>query len=402
MHSPTAYEVLAGARPTASYADHPNVTVRPIPTPWRTLGLLAVQQTGHPVLQRPALQRWLARGDFDVIHYNNVSLLGGPTVFRYGSALKLCTLIEHWLVCPMHVLWRFDEQVCEKPQCLRCALHGRRPPQLWRYTGLMRRATKHIDAFLGPSLSTIHAHRRRGLNGMMIQLPLFHCAPAVTLEPREAIHAGQPYFLFAGRLEKIKGLQTILPVFRRLPQYPLLVVGGGTYERELRQSAADAPNVEFLGRLDQKRITSLYAYALATVVPSLCHETFGLIVAESWSVGTPVIVRAGSSLKELVEMYGGGVTYETEDELGHALRRLADDPALRDRLGREGRAAYQAEFEEQAFLHHYEQVVRELLARKGAGAAASVRMPAEAEARVAGRIVLYPQTSSPFAEAAGG
>lgn len=58
------------------------------------LELLAVQQTGRPCFQGPALRKWLHSGAFDVIHYNNVSLLGGPQVFHYGKALKLCTLIE--------------------------------------------------------------------------------------------------------------------------------------------------------------------------------------------------------------------------------------------------------------------------------------------------------------------
>ena len=116
-------------------------------------------------------------GSYDVIHYNNVSLLGGPHVFRYGQGLKLCTLIEHWLVCPMHVLWKFDREVCTKPTCFRCQLAGRRPPQLWRHTGLMRRAARHIDAFLGPSVFTIRMHQERGLRGAMIQLPLFYPEP---------------------------------------------------------------------------------------------------------------------------------------------------------------------------------------------------------------------------------
>lgn len=65
-----------------------------------------MHQTGRPGLQARALRRWLDGNTYDVIHYNynNVSLLGGPHVFRYGQGLKLCTLIEHWLVCPMHVL----------------------------------------------------------------------------------------------------------------------------------------------------------------------------------------------------------------------------------------------------------------------------------------------------------
>src|SRR5262249_52055310 len=155
IHSPSAYEFLAGGVPSTGYADHPNVTVHGLRTPLGKWGLLAVQQTGRPVLQAAGLRRWLDAGAFDVIHYNNVSLLGGPAVFRYGRGLKLCTLIEHWLVCPMHVLWKFDREVCTKPTCYRCTVAGGRPPQFWRSTTLMRNATRHIDAFLGPSLFTI-------------------------------------------------------------------------------------------------------------------------------------------------------------------------------------------------------------------------------------------------------
>lgn len=357
LHSPTAYQMVNGGPPPQPYRDHPNVVVRPIRTPLRRFGLLAVQQFGSPCFQRAALKRWLDRGDFDVIHFNNVSLLGGPHVFRYGKALKLCTLIEHWLVCPMHVLWKMDREVCTKPSCLRCTLHGRRPPQLWRYTGLMRRATRSIDAFIGPSLFTMQMHRERGLHGTMVQLPLFHPEPTHVPQPKQA----RPYFLFVGRLEKIKGVQDILPLFKTLPKIDLIIAGDGTYAAELRRDAAGATNVHFLGSVNHARLQSLYRGAVATIVPSLCCETFGVVVAESFSTSTPVIVRAQSSLKEIVDTHGGGLTYTNDEELRCAVSTLIDNRALRDDLGRNGRVAYDSEFAEAPFLRHYEAVVRDLL-----------------------------------------
>ncbi len=364
LHSPTAFEMLAGVKPSGSYEDHANVTVRPIRTPLGKLGLLAVQQTGRPGLQAPALKRWLDRGSFDVIHYNNVSLLGGPHVFRYGTALKLCTLIEHWLVCPMHVLWKFGREVCKKPSCFLCTVHGRRPPQLWRYTGLMRRATQSIDAFIGPSQFTMQMHRERGLRGMMIQLPLFYIEPDMALEAASHSEYSRPYFLFVGRLEKIKGLQTIIPVFRELTGLDLVVAGSGTYEKQLKQMAEGAPNIRFIGRVDSRQLHLLYRDAVATIVPSLCYETFGIIVAESFAARTPVIVRDHSSLREFIDYYGGGFTFNTEGELRSAVKQLSNDRTLRDRLGQQGRDAFDAEFGEEPFLKHYLAVVRRLLAAK--------------------------------------
>jgi glycosyltransferase involved in cell wall biosynthesis len=367
LHSPSAYTMLSRQGPTGAYTDHPNVTVRGIHTPLGALGLLAVQQSGRPCFQGPALRQWLHRGAFDVIHYNNVSLLGGPHVFRYGTGLKLCTLIDHWLVCPMHVLWKFDREVCTQPSCVRCTLASRRPPQWWRYTGLMQRATKAIDAFIGPSLFTMRMHRERGLRGRMVQLPLFHPEPQGTPPLDQSINGGRPFFLFVGRLEKIKGVQTIIPVFRRLKNVDLVIAGSGNYEAELRSMANGAGNIHFVGRADHGRLQALYRAALATIVPSLCYETFGVIVAESFSVATPVIVYAQSSLEEIVRTYGGGLMYHTDDELRAAIERMRTDAMLRERLGHEGRTAYEAEFAEAPFLQHYLAVVYELLARKRAG-----------------------------------
>jgi len=232
----------------------------------------------------------------------------------------------------------------------------------------MRRATKSIDAFIGPSQFTMQMHSERGLQGKMVQLPLFHTEPDV--EPEMSPSFGEdsdarPYFLFVGRLERIKGLQTIIPTFRELPDVDLVVAGSGTYEEQLKLMAEGAPNIRFVGQKNVRQLQRLYCDAIATIVPSLCYETFGIIVAESFATRTPVIVRNHSSLREFIENYGGGFTFSTDDELRLAINKLLYDTELRDRLGRDGRAAYEAEFSGQAFLEHYLSVVRQLLVEKG-------------------------------------
>ncbi|HEX7408157.1 MAG TPA: glycosyltransferase [Candidatus Binatia bacterium] len=396
LHSPSAYEMLAGKTPHEPYNDHPGVRVHGIRTPLGKWGLFAVQQTGRPGLQAPELRQWLDSGTYDIIHYNNVSLLGGPAVFGYGRGLKLCTLTDHWLVCPMHVLWKFDREVCTQPACFRCTLAGGRPPQLWRSAGFMQRTARHIDAFIGPSRFTIRMHQERGLRGMMVQLPRFHPEPAVQPDQQEC--AGRPYFLFSGRLEKIKGLQDIIPIFHG-QDVDLLIAGTGSFEGALRSLAAGAPNIKFVGRVDHQRLHWLYRHAVATIVPSRCYETFGLVVAESFAAATPVIVYAQSSLAELVSEHGGGLMYRRADELRAAMAQLLSNPGRRARLGREGRQAYDAEFAEDAFLGHYLDVVRTLLKEKRAGRPVSAL--GDSASVLAGRQVFFaPASASSSAPAA--
>ena len=85
--------------------------------PW--LSAIVTQQSGRPGLKSGRLARILDSG-FDVIHFHNISLVGGPGVLSYGRGLKLYTMNEHWLVCPMHVLWKRNREPCHKPECLRC------------------------------------------------------------------------------------------------------------------------------------------------------------------------------------------------------------------------------------------------------------------------------------------
>ena len=206
------------------------------------------------------------------------------------------------------------------------------------------------------------------------------------------VNGGRPYFLFTGRLEKIKGVQVIIPVLRERPDVDLLIAGSGDFEAPLRAMASGAANIQFLGRVDHHRLQLLYRGALATLVPSLCYETFGLVVAESFSAGTPVIVHAQSSLAEIVSTHGGGAMYRDTPELRAAIDALHTDAGLRLRLGRQGRAAYEAEFAEDAFLRHYLAVVHALLAKKRTGEPATAVTDGRPQL-LAGRAVLVGQDS---------
>jgi glycosyltransferase involved in cell wall biosynthesis len=253
----------------------------------------------------------------------------------------------------------------------------------------MRRATQSIDAFIGPSQFTMRMHRERGIRGTMVQLPLFHPEPRPEVLP--CVNTERPFFLFVGRLEKIKGVQTLIPVFRALRDVDLVIVGSGNYGKELRAMADGACNIHFVGRFGPQQLQTLYRTAVATIVPSLCYETFGVVVAESFSAATPVIVYAQSSLEEIVRTYGGGLMYRTEDELRTAIARIRTDTALRERLGREGRAAYDKEFAEVPFLQHYLAVVRELLARKRSGQPIDVPLLLSDQPLLAGRPAFFAQ-----------
>lgn len=362
-----SYWALAEGPLPSGYPNEPGVAVHGLVSGLGALSPLATHQTGYPLLKGRKIRRILAAKCFDVIHFHNISLIGGPMILRYGKGVKLYTLYDHWLICPTHVLFKFKREACVKPSCLRCTLIYRRPPQLWRYTGLLKRALRHVDAFIAPSEFTLHRHQAAGLGIPIVHIPF--CFGEGREDPVPLDGDGvqlpfHPFFLFVGRLEKLKGLQTVIPLFRDYDRADLVVVGDGGYAEELRRLAGGCDRIHFLGWLAPSQLKDVYAKAIALLVPSITFETFAQVILEAYATRTPVIVRDLGPLPEIVGESGGGLVFRDSDSLLAAMERLRTDRALRDRLGEAGYLAYRSRWTEEAFLEQYLGVIGEIRARK--------------------------------------
>lgn len=369
VHDVDAYNALhRGPEPAPESDFDEGVRVVRLRSGLGSLSPLLTQQLGRPVANGPRIGRLVQQGGFDVVNFHNVSLVGGPGLFRYsGDAVSLYMAHEHWLICPMHVLWRHGRERCESPQCFRCTLHYRRPPQLWRETGLLEREIARVDAVIAMSEFSRDMHRSRGFTRDMEVLPYFLPDPAfpgIPLATGERPHP-RPYFFFAGRLERIKGLQDVIPVLRGYPGADLVIAGDGDFAGDLRAQAAGMPNVRFLGRVAPDDLSRYYRHAIATIVPSVCYETFGIVLIEAFREGTPVIARRLGPFPEIVERSGGGQLFQTNEELVSAMRRLQDDPVHRTSLAAAGYRGYLERWSESAVVPQYLDIVRRAADRRG-------------------------------------
>ena len=361
-----AFELSKAGQTPRPYEPPPGVTIHPLASRFGPLSPLATQQTGRPHFKLAAIRSILDTIRPDVVHFHNLSLVGGPGLLEIEvpGAIKLMTAHEHWLVCPLHVLWKPEGGVCERQSCIRCSVRGGRPPQFWRSTDLMTRGLDALDALIAPSLSTIHEHARRGIETPMRHLPYFLPEDYTGLPEVASPRVERPYVAAAGRLELIKGFQDVIDVMPRLPGLDLRIAGTGAFETELRRRASGMPNVHFEGRLDGAGVAALFRGARAVVVPSLVYETFGYVVLEAFHERTPVIVRNLGALPELVGASGGGLVFDDAEGLVASLRRLADDEAFRDELGEEGHRARHTLWSESTHLDRYHALIDECRARR--------------------------------------
>lgn len=356
IHCADAFEIVRGEHPLRPYSPPEGLVLHRLESPFGPLSPIATQMTGQPYFKTKALRACLESIDVDVVHFHNISLVGGAGVLSMApQARRIMTAHEHWLICPMHLLWKYDQRVCEKPACVSCSLLGGRPPQLWRSTGAIEHGLSQLDALLFPSAHTLSEHKRRGIRGNLTHLPYFlpdDWTGGLEDDPPEQLP--RPYIAAAGRLVKMKGFQRVIALMRYLPEVDLRIAGTGPYEPELRRLARGLTNVHFLGLQSADALLRLFHAARVVVVPSLFPETFGYVVLEAFAVKTPVVVhRGGGALYETGVLSGGGLGYETDAELLLALRRLVHDDELRDELGNQGYRVRINEWSERAHLDGY-------------------------------------------------
>jgi glycosyltransferase involved in cell wall biosynthesis len=97
-----------------------------------------------------------------------------------------------------------------------------------------------------------------------------------------------------------------------------------------------APWVEFLGPLGQQRVQELYREGDLFVFPSLC-ESFGHPMVEAMAYGLPIVAADTPVNREVLGPAALYFSPYSPEELALHVRRLAEDDALRKRLGARGR-----------------------------------------------------------------
>ncbi len=203
------------------------------------------------------------------------------------------------------------------------------------------------------------------------RIPTFIIPPGVDtarfypIPPDEAreyvgIQPDDHMILFVGRIEPLKGIDTLLQAIRKLQNKGVIkccnqyvaIIGGNTDDE------ASDPNSEmarlqkmcieigigdlvlFLGKRDQDALPYYYSAADVVVMPSH-YESFGMVALEAMACGTPVVASQVGGLAFLVkdEQTGYVIPSDDPDILADRLDALLENPDLREKLGKQA-AAY--------------------------------------------------------------
>lgn len=283
------------------------------------------------------IRRLIRENKIEIVHVHNTLTLISPAVYYAALSCRVPvvqTVHNFRLLCPGAMFYR-DGHICEDcvEKGLRCAVkHG-------CYRG--SRAQTLLCA-----VSTM-IHRMTGVYGKLnyICLTEFNKGKLLQLnrpgkkqliDPEKVFikpnftYAGkierqvEDYYLYMGRIEKIKGVTLLLEAFADMPDKKLILAGTGPELDELRERYAHCFNITFAGFQQREELNRLLTGARAVIAASQLYETFGLVVAEAFACHVPVIVGDIGNMASLVDDGIDGVKFQHDsaEALKQAVRRF--------------------------------------------------------------------------------
>lgn len=278
----------------------------------------------------------------DLVHVHNTLMMVSPAVFyaAFSCGVPVVQTLHNFrMICPAGSFFR-DNVICEE-----CVEHG------------MKCAIRHkcyrgsrLQSFVSSAILQIHRllgtyyrvnficltdfNREKLLSSLnpakkivnparIYIKPNFTFAEGIRPVPKQP---KEKYFLFAGRIEALKGIDIAIKAFEMLPEETLYIAGSGPLEPEMKEYVKERgiKNVTFLGYLQKEQMKEKFYHAKAVIMTSQCYEAFAMTIAEAYSYGVPVIAGRVGNMEGMVNDGVTGVkfTYDSAADLAEKVREF--------------------------------------------------------------------------------
>lgn len=297
--------VLAPSSPHVKLPDYVVSGGKAVPIPYN--GSVARLRFG-PATHR-MVKRWLAAGDFDVLHLHEPN----------APSLSLLALM-----------------IADGPIVATFHTSTTKSLGLSMFQGILRPWNEKIMGRIAVS-DLARRWQIEALGSDAVQIPngvdvaSYACASLLPGYPRPG-----KTVLFLGRFdEPRKGMAVLLAALpalvERFAVIEILIVGRGD-EDELREQAGDlAGHLRFLGQVDDATKASALRSADVYCAPNTGGESFGIVLVEAMAAGTPVVASNLDAFRRVLEDGAAGLLVPVEDPgaLAEAVVTVLTDDALR-------------------------------------------------------------------------
>jgi glycosyltransferase involved in cell wall biosynthesis len=293
-----------------------------------------------------SLLRALVESEADIVHVNQLLGLSPRSIplAKAAGCGVVVSLLDYFFACPLAHLRKTTGESCAGPdggeECARtCFVSQRHARDRWilraRYFGELLRLS---DRVLCPTrlVAEYFEGFAPGIKSQVFALGV----EADTPDDRQPA-VGPLRLLVVGSVQPQKGAHVVIDALALANLGPVeLTVAGpiadSHYAEELRDKASRVSGLRFdlLGPVGRSELHGLLGRVDAFVFPSLAREVFPLAPREALAAGLPVVASRVGGLGEVITDGSNGLLVEPGDALalGTALRRLADEGGLIDRI----------------------------------------------------------------------
>ncbi len=331
----------------------------------RDRGPTRIEFEGHTVHRMPL--------DFEI----------ASTGFSFAAIRQLARLAREADVIHYHFPWPFMDLAhfmarIAKPSVVTYHSDIVRQKNLLRvYSPLKRRFLGSIDTIVATSPNYLASspvlkrfeHKTRTITYGLDKT--IYPQPPAALKDQWRARCGERFFLFVGVLRYYKGLHILLDAMAKL-DYPVVIVGAGPIEQELKQHAQrlGLTHVLFVGAVEELDKVALLELCYAMVFPShLRSEAFGISLLEGAMYGKPMIsseIGTGTTYINIDNETGLVVPPDDPAAFGAAMRTLWEQPERAAEMGRRAEARYWELFTAETMARNYHALYAELAGRKRA------------------------------------
>lgn len=266
------------------------------------------------------VKRLIEEKDIDVLHVHNTLPLISPSIYYAARAKKIPvvqTIHNFRLLCPGATFTRNGE-ICE--DCISKGLGQSLKHTCYRNSlaqtfimYLMLKTHRVIGTYNNVNYITLTEFNKNKLLNLVKDKNKVYVKPNF-VEKRELLERIlEDYFVYIGRLDNIKGINFLVESWKDIDEkIDLYIIGTGPEEEKLKTFIKEnnIKNIKLLGFMQRGKAFEIIQKSRAILVPSKWYEGFPMTIAESFSLGVPVIGSKLGNIESIIDDGSNGLLFE--------------------------------------------------------------------------------------------
>lgn len=288
----------------------------------------------------------------DICHVHNMVPLISPAIFRTLNKMQIpvvMTLHNYRLVCPNVHLYK-KGRPCT--QCVENSSFRALISRCYRKSFIQTLALSVMLEF-HKAIGTFN-NRVDGficLSKFMQRIMLEDGIPYEKLYLKPNFIPRKPksfYFrrnyVYAGRLEEVKGINSLIEASERIKDFHLDVIGRG----EMKKDVIRSDNINYYGYKSNEEVQRYIDSAKAVIFPSKCFEGMPMVILEAFAAGIPVMASNHGVMMEMIQNGYNGILFEPRnvDSLIEKIEWVEKNPEKLDEMGLRGYETFHEKFSE--------------------------------------------------------